>query len=203
MRHCGKKLWLVAVLMALFVAALFWIISGGPYYHGRPVSQWAVHYSGRLYPSGTAPLSPSQEGLRALRNMGPRKAAIALIGALLQDDSRLYEQYRQIHPKFPAWYRNWFPLKLTHQQRVMLILGSTEFFDAEYQKAIVPFLVPYLEKPDAPHEIAACDLLAQMPEAAAPALPVLNRLTASAEPSVAQAAQAAVARIISVKRGSE
>ena len=131
--------------------------------------------------------------------MGPRKAAIALVSALMQQDSQLYERYRMIHPKLPAWYRNWFPLRLTPQQRATLILGSTEFFDADYQKAVVPMLAGYLEKPDPRAQIAACELLAQMPEAAAPALPALTQLTRSPEPSVSQAAQAAIDRIVPAK----
>jgi hypothetical protein len=131
--------------------------------------------------------------------MGPQKAAKALVLALRHHDSKLYEQYRVLYPKLPAWYRNLFPLRLTHQQEVTLILGAIDFFDPDYQKSIIPFLVPYLEKPDVSSQIAACWLVGSMPEAAAPALPTLRHLTNSAEPSVCQAAQAAIDRITSLK----
>jgi hypothetical protein len=85
---------------------------------------------------------------------------------------------------------------LPHQQKITLILGATEFFDPDYQKAIIPFLIDYVEKSDAPPQIAACELLANMPKTAAPALPALKRLLASADPAVCQAAQPATDRII-------
>lgn len=195
MRLSGKNLWLVASAVLLASAAAFWIASAGPYYKGKPVSQWAVHYSKRLYPSGTSPLSPSDEGLKALREMGARKAATALVQALEQQESAFYERYRTLHPNLPAWYRKWFPLRLTNQQRVVLILGSVEFFDAQYQKEIVPFLIPFLKAQDSRARIAACQLLGQMPEAAGTALPVLNTLSAAAEPVLAEASQAAALKI--------
>jgi len=180
---------LIAVIAATSVV---WFLLDEPYYRGRPVSQWAIDYSQKLYPSGTAPLSPSQQGLAALRRMGPRKASIALVHALSLNDSKLYEQYRVIHPKLPSWYQNRFPVKLTHPQRVTLILGAVEFLDQDYQKAMVPFLIDQLEKADAPAQVAACELLAKMSATAIPALPTLKRLTASADPSVSQAAQVAI-----------
>ncbi len=185
--------------MVILTGSLLLFFSGEPYYRGRPVSQWAVDYSQKLYPRGTAPLSPSQKGLDALRGMGPQKAATALVYALMRGDPKFYERYRSLYPRFPSWYQNRFPLRLTHQQRVTLILGATEFFDLDYQKAIVPFVVAYLERPDAPSQVAACELLANMPEAASPALPALKRLTTSAELSVSQAAQTAADRITSRK----
>lgn len=195
MKPTGKKLWLAALLVVIVTCSLLLLLSDEPYYRGRPVSQWAVDYSQTLYPNGTAPLSPSQRGLSALRQMGPHKAATAMVHALTWNDSKLYERYRVLHPKLPSWYRNWFPLKLTHQQRVTLILGVTEFLDLDYQRAMVPFLIEDLEKPDARAQIAACEILSKMPEAAVPAMPILKGLTASAEPSLSQAAQAAVGRI--------
>jgi hypothetical protein len=194
----------VAVLLIVVVtgSALF-LLSGEPYYRGRPVSQWAVDYSQKLYPSGTTPLSASQRGLDALRQMGPRKAATALVHALMLGDSKLYERYRSVYARLPAWYQNRFSLRLTHQQRITLILGAIEFLDPDYQKAMIPFLVDYLEKPDAHAQVAACELLANLPEAASPALPALTRLTTSAEPSVSQAAQTAIGRITSLKEKSE
>ena len=174
--------------------ALF-LLSGEPYYRGRPVSQWAIAYSRKLYPSGTVPLSPSQEGLDALRKMGPEKASTALVHALMQGDSKFYEQYRLIYRGLPGWYQNRFPLKLTHQQKVTLILGSTDFLGLDYQKAMVPFIISYLEKPDINAQVAACQLLTSMPEAGSPAVPALERLSASTELSVAQAAQTALVRI--------
>jgi hypothetical protein len=135
--------------------------------------------------------------------MGPRKAATALVHALMLGDSKPYERYRSVYARLPAWYQNRFPLRLTHQQRVTLILGAIEFLDPDYQKAMVPFLVAYLEKPDAPAQVAACELLANMPEAASPAQPTLKRLTTSTEPSVSQAAQTAIDRITSPKEKSE
>ena len=187
----------------MVAGSLLLFFSGGPYYRGRPVSQWAVDYSQTLYPSGTAPLSASQRVVNALRAMGPRKAATALVSALMQGDSKLYERYRSLHARLPAWYQKRFPLRLTHQQKVTLILGATEFFDPDYQKAVLPFLVAYLEKPEVPGQIAACEVLANMPEAASPALPALKCLTTSAEPSVCQAAQTATDRIMSLKRKPE
>jgi hypothetical protein len=188
----GKKLW-VAVLIAVIAAgSLVWFLLDEPYYRGRPVSQWAIDYSQKLYPSGTAPLSPSQQGLDALRQMGPHKASIALVHALILNDSKLYEHYRIIHPKLPSWYQNRFPLRLTHPQRVTLILGAVEFLDQDYQKAMVPFLIDQLEQPDGPAQVAACELLAKMSESAAPALPTLKRLAASADLAVSQAAQTAI-----------
>jgi hypothetical protein len=121
----------------------------------------------------------------------------------MRSDSKLYEQYRSLYPKLPAWYQSRFPLRLSHQQKVTLILGATEFLDPDYQKAMIPFLVAYLEKPDPVGQVAACQLLANMPEAAGPALPALKRLTISAEPLVSQAAQTASDRITSVKGRSE
>ena len=147
------------------------------------------------YPNEIYTLTPSQKLHDALREMGPQKASTALVHALARGDSKLYERYRVLYTRFPAWYQNHFPLRLTQQQRVTLILGSTEFFDLDYQKAMIPFLIAYLDKPDAPSQIAACELLANMPEAASLALPGLKRLTTSAEPSVCQAAQIAVNRI--------
>jgi len=195
MNLAGKKLWVVAILAVIVASCLLFLLSGEPYYRGRPVSQWALDYSQRLYPTGTAPLGPSQKGLAALRDMGPQKAATALVQALMQGDSKLYVQYRVLYPKLPAWYQNRFPLRLTHPQKVTLILGATEFFDPEYQKAIIPFLIDYLEKSEASAQIAACELLANMPKTAAPALPALKRLTTSAGPAVCQAAQIATDRI--------
>jgi len=185
------------LLTVVVLGALFFLLSGEPYYQGRPVSHWALDYSQRLYPSTTAPLSPSQEGLDALRKMGPQKAARALVDALMQRDSGLYERYRAVYPRFPVWYQNRFPLRLTHQQRVTLILGSTEFFDLDYQRAMVPILIGDLERPDALAKVAACQLLTTMPEAASSALPALSRLTSSSELPVSQAAQTAEARIVS------
>ena len=121
----------------------------------------------------------------------------------MRGDSKLHERYRSLYGRFPGWYRKQFPLRLTHQQRVTLILGATEFFDPDYRKAMIPFLEAYLEKPVAPTQIAACQLLASMPEAASPALPALQRLTTSAEPWVSQAAQTATDRISSLTRKSE
>jgi hypothetical protein len=127
--------------------------------------------------------------------MGPQKAAIALVHALMRRDSKLYEQYRSLHPKLPTWFRTRFPLRLTHQEEVILILGATEFFEPDYQKAMLPFLFAYLERPDPKGQVAACQVLASMPEVASPALPTLKHLTTSADPSVCEAAQAAVDRI--------
>lgn len=199
MNLAGKKLWAVAILAVIVAGCLLFLFSGEPYFRGRPVSQWALDYSQRLYPSGTAPLGPSQKGLAALRDMGPQKAATALVQAHMQGDSKLYEQYRVLYPKLPAWYQSRFPLRLTHPQKVTLILGATEFFDPEYQKAIIPFLIAYVEKSDAPAQIAACDLLANMPKTAPPALPALKRLTTSAGPAVCQAAQTAIDQIMRSK----
>jgi len=187
------------LLVVIFTGSLLLLLSGEPYYRGRPVSYWAADYSQPLYPSGTAPLSASQRGLNALREMGPQKAATALVHALMRGDSKLYEQYRVLYARLPAWYQSRFPLRLTHQQRVTLILGATEFFDSDFQKAMIPLLVAYLEKPDAPGQVAACQVLANMPEAGWPALPALKRLTTSADPSVRQAAQTATERITSRK----
>jgi hypothetical protein len=193
----------VGTLLVVTVAgSLLWLFTGEPYYRGRPVSQWPVDYSQKLYPIGTAPLSASQRGLDALRDMGPQKAATALVYALMRGDSKLYEQYRSLYARFPAWYQNRFPLRLTHQQKVTLILGATEFFDPDYQKAIISFLIPYLEKPDTLAQVAACELLASMPEAASPALPALKHLTSSAEPAVSQEAQTAIDRIMG-RRGNQ
>jgi hypothetical protein len=190
----------VATLVVVIVTgSLFLVLSGEPYYRGRPISQWAVHYSQKLYPSGTVPLSPSQKGLDALRDMGAQKAAMALVHALARGDSKFYERYRLLHPRLPAWYQQHFPLKLTHQQKVTLVLGATEFFDLDYQKAMVPYLIADLEKPDVAGQVAACELLANMPEAASPALPALKRLTTSPDLSVSRAAQTAINRITSVK----
>ena len=191
------------LLVVLLIASLLWVYSGEPYYRGRPVSHWAIDYSPKLYPSGTAPLSASKRGLDALREMGPQKAATALVRALMGRDSQLYQRYRSLHPRLPSWYQSRFPLRLTHQQEVALVLGSTEFFDLDYQKAMVPFIVDYLEKPDASSQVAACELLAKMTEVASPALPALKRLTAYAEPLVGQAAQAATDHITSLKGKSE
>jgi hypothetical protein len=188
---------------ALVIASLAFLLSGEPYYRGRPVSDWATDYSQKLYPSGTAPLSPSQKGIDALCEMGPQKAATALVHALMRGDSKLYEQYRSFHAKLPAWYRNRFPLGLTHQQKVTLVLGAIEFLDPDYQKAMVPFLVAYLEKPQVRRQVAACGLLANMPEAASLALPALTRLTASADPTVCQAAGFAIDRISSEQRKTQ
>ena len=203
MKASGKTAWVAVLLVAIVTASLLLLISGESYYRGRSVSQWAVDYSQRLYPSGTAPLSPSQRGLDALRKMGPQKAARALVDALRWDDSKLYDEYRSLYPRFPAWYQKRFPLRLTHQQRVTLILGATEFFDLDYQKALIPFLVEYLEKPDASVQVAACELLANMPQAASPALPALERLKTSVEPSVSQAAWSALNRIASPREKAE
>ncbi len=186
----------IAILLAVCVSGgLLLLLSAEPYYRGRPVSQWAIDYSQKLYPSGTAPLSPSQKGLDALRNMGPQKAATALVHALSYRDSPLYARYRVIYPKLPGWYQRRFPLRLTPQQRITLVLGATEFLDGDYQKAMIPFLVTYLERPDSAQPIAACELLGNMPEAALAALPILKPLTTCNELSIAQAAQAAVNRI--------
>jgi hypothetical protein len=191
----ANRILVVALLIGIVSGSLVLLFSGEPYYRGRPVSHWALDYSQQLYPNGTAPLSPSQEGLDALRKMGPRKAAAALIRALMQGDSRFYEKYRAIYPRLPGWYQNRFPLRLTLTQKVALILGSTEFFDVDYQTAMIPFVIAELERPDPAAQIAACQLLASMPQAASPALPALTRLTTSPNLAVAQAAQAAVARI--------
>ena len=187
----------------ILIGTLLLLLPWEPYYRGRPVSDWAVDYSKQLYPSGTAPLSASQRGVDALREMGPQKAATALVHALMRSDSKLYERYRSLYPKFPAWYQKQFPLRLTHQQKVTLILGATEFFDQDYRKAMIPFLVVYLQKPAAPAQVAACQLLTAMPEAAGPALRALQRLTTSSEPSVCHAAQSAADRITSLKTKSD
>jgi hypothetical protein len=185
-----------ALLIGIVSGSLVLLFSGEPYYRGRPVSHWALDYSQKLYPNGTAPLSPSQQGLDALRKMGPSNAARALVRALMQGDSRFYEKYRAIYPRLPSWYQNRFPLKLTHQQKVALILGSTEFFDVDYQVAMIPFVIAELEQADPTAQIAACQLLASMPKAAFPALPALTRLTACTNLAVSQPAQTAVARIV-------
>jgi hypothetical protein len=79
---------------------------------------------------------------------------------------------------------------------MMLVLGATEFFEPSYQKAMIPSLIAYLEQPDPRGQMAACLLLANMPEAAAPALPGLNRLSSSSDVRVSQAAQVACRRIL-------
>lgn len=196
MKSAGKRVWLALLVIAILVAGLVWLLPGGPYYRGRPVAQWAVDYSKKLYPSGTIPLSPSQRGLEALRGMGPRKAATAMIEALTWNDSTLYERYRAVHPRLPAWYRNQFPLRLSHQDRMTLILGATDFLDRDYQMAMVPFLIADLEKSNVSAQVAVCQLLANMPSVSSPAFPLLRHLSVSPEPSVSQAAQSAINRII-------
>ena len=194
----GKILSVAAVLVLLFTASVLLLSTGEPVYRGRRVSHWALDYSQKLYPSGTVPLSPSQAGLEALREMGPQKATTALVHALMRDDSKFYRHYRLFYPRLPPWYQNRFPLRLTYQQRVTLVLGSTEFFEPSYQKTMIPFLVAYLEQPDTAGQVAACQLLANMPEAAAPALPGLKRLSSSSDLRVSQAAQTACRRILSL-----
>jgi len=191
----GKKLWLGAVLVLITSGILPWLLSDEPYYQGKPVSGWAIDYSRRLYPSGTAPLSPSQEGLDALREMGPQKAAIALVHALMRSDSTIYQWYRSIYSRFPLWYQQRFPVRLTHQQEVTMVLGAVEFFQPDYEKAMVPFVIAQLDKPDPARKVAICELLAKMSGAAAPGLPALRRLTTSTEPVVREAARIAVDRI--------
>ena len=197
-KSSGKILSVCVVLVLLLAAGLLWLSSGEPIYRGRPVSHWALYYSQKLYPSGTVPLSPSQAGLEALREMGPQKATTALVHALMRDDSRFYGQYRLFYPKLPTWYQNRFPLRLTYQQRMTVVLGATEFFEPSYQKTMVPFLIACLENPDARGQVAACLLLANMPEVAAPALPGLRHLSSSSDVRVSQAAQTACRRILSV-----
>lgn len=127
--------------------------------------------------------------------MGPQKAATALVRALTFEDSGFYEHYRSIYPRLPAWYQNHFPLRLTRAQRSTLVLGATEFFEPDYQNALVPFLVNYLAKPDPATRIAASEVLAGMPQAALAALPLLQQLTTSPDQDVSRAAQAAIYRI--------
>ena len=196
MKPSVKILSVSAVLGLVLAAGVLLLSTGEPVYRGRRVSHWALDYSQRLYPSGTVPLSPSQAGLEALREMGPQKATAALVHALMRDDSKFYRQYRSFYPRLPGWYQNRFPLRLTYQQRVTLVLGATEFFDPSYQQTMIPFLIPYLEQPDAAGQVAACQLLANMPEAAAPALPGLQRLSSSSDVRVSQAAQTACRRIL-------
>lgn len=203
MKFHGKKVAIALLLVGCVSGSLILILAGGPYYQGRPVGQWAINYSQKLYPSGTAPLSPSQRGLVALRNMGPQKAATALVQALSYRDSPLYARYRLLHPKLPSWFQSRFPLRLTPQQRVTLVLGGADFLDVDCQRAMTPFLVGYLHKSDIPAQIAACELLGNMPEAALPALPALKPLTSSAELSLSQSAQAAINRIAQANAKSQ
>jgi hypothetical protein len=195
----GKRLTIAALLLVIVASTVLFLFTGEPYYRGRPVSQWPVDYSQKLYPNGTVPLSASQQGLDALRRMGAEKAATALVLALTRRDSKFYERYRIIYPKLPPWYQNRFPLRLTYQQRVTLILGATQFLDLDYQKAMIPFIVADLQQTDPAGQVASCQLLGSMPESASSALPTLNRLTTSSEISVNQAAQTAFRAIASAK----
>jgi hypothetical protein len=192
-----KRVLAAALLIGIVSGSVLLLFSGEPYYHGRPVSHWALAYSQKLYPTGTTPLSPSQEGLDALRKMGPHKAATALVRALMQSDSRFYERYRAVYPRLPAWYQNRFPIKLTHQQKAALILGSIDFFEVDYQAAMVPFVIEKLQEPDPSAQIAACQLLAGMAQASSPALSALARSTTCTNLAVSQAAQIAITRIMS------
>jgi hypothetical protein len=82
-------------------------------------------------------------------------------------------------------------------------VGATEFLDLDYQKAMIPFVVAYLDQSNSDCQGAACTLLGSMPEAAAPALPALQRLSTSDDISISQTASAAIDRIKSVKGKSE
>lgn len=195
MKAVATRLWAGAFLLVLAGGSLVWVLSGEPLYYGRPVSQWAVDYSQKLYPSGTVPLSPSQRGVQALRQMGPRKAATALVHALGAGDSRLYRSYRGLYPMLPAWYQQHFPLRLTPQQRSTLILGAIDFFDTDYQKSLVPFLAGYLQMRDPAVQVAACELLGAMPQAALETRPALQRLATESDLQVSGAARAALSRL--------
>jgi hypothetical protein len=118
-----------------------------------------------------------------------------MVRALMGRDSRIYAGYRALYPKLPRWYQSRFRLRPTSEQRGTLILGASDFLDSGYQAQMVPYIVGYLEQPNMDAQVAACELLASMPGAASTALPVLNRLSASSDASVSQAAQAALSRI--------
>jgi hypothetical protein len=184
-------------MLALLVACgvVFWIVSGEPRHKGHPVFHWATHHSLELYPSSGSPQVPSRKGLDALHEMGPKKAATALVLPVSRTETRFSRWYQSMHPRLPAGYQKRFPLGLTHHELRLMALGAVDFLDPDYQRTVVPFLVSYLEKPNRARQEAACQLLAEMPAVAASALPALERLAQSTDPEVRGAARSARDRI--------
>lgn len=196
MKAAGKRLRPLVILFLLLAGGMaIWLVVGEPRHKGRPVSHWATHHSLELYPSSGSPQAPSGKGLDALHEMGPEKAATALVLPVSKEDTRFSRWYRSMHPRLPAWYQKKFPLKLGHPELRLMALGAVDFLDPDYQRTVVPYLVDYLEKPNRARQQAACQLLAEMPAVAAPALPALERLAQSPDPEVRNAAKAARDRV--------